>query len=163
MRRYILGALLLFAFGSVACDRDEADFQPEEIIALERAALDRWGKGDPQGYLETYAADITYFDPLQDRRIDGLEAMKGLLEPYTGKISVARFDMIAPKVQRFGNAAVLTSNLISYVRKPDGTETIAARWNSTEVYGRVDGRWRIVHSHWSYIKPELKQPTFEGS
>ena len=26
-----------------------------EIVALERGALDRWGNGDPQGYLEIMA------------------------------------------------------------------------------------------------------------
>lgn len=33
-----------------------------------------------------------------------------------------------------------------------------ARWNSTEVYSRVAGKWRIIHSHWSYTKPDIKQP-----
>jgi len=48
-----------------------ADFKPETIIALERSALDRWGKDDPQGFLETYAPDVTYFDPGSERRVDG--------------------------------------------------------------------------------------------
>ena len=65
-----------------------ADFKPETIIALERAALDRWGKGDPQGFLETYADDITYFDPGSEKRVDGLVAMKELLIPRTGKIKI---------------------------------------------------------------------------
>src|SRR5207237_2413765 len=38
----------------------------DTIIALERAALDRWGRGDPQGYIDTFAADITYFDPFTE-------------------------------------------------------------------------------------------------
>jgi hypothetical protein len=46
---------------------------------------------------------------------------------------------------------------------PGGKERAIARWNSSELYGRVDGTWRIVHSHWSYIKPELKQPVTEIS
>ena len=29
----------------------------DTIIRLERAALDRWGKGDPGGYLEIMATD----------------------------------------------------------------------------------------------------------
>ena len=84
----------------------------EEVIALERAALDRWGRGDPQGYLEIMAPEMTYFDPTQDT-------------------------------------------------EPDGSEQPFLRWNSTEVYSRTGGRWRIVHSHWSYVKPELKQPLTE--
>ena len=48
----------------------------EQIIALERGALDRWGNGDPGGFLDLYGADITYFDPVTARRIDGHQAME---------------------------------------------------------------------------------------
>ena len=46
----------------------------ETIIQMERAALDRWGRGDPSGFLEISAPDVVYFDPFQGRRIDGREA-----------------------------------------------------------------------------------------
>lgn len=131
------------------------------VEAMERAALDRWGKGDPQGYLSIMATDVTYFDPMQEKRVDGLEAMKTMLAQITGKVKVSRFDMINPKVQRHGDSALLTFNLVSYVTQPDGKERAVARWNSSELYARIDGQWRIVHSHWSYIKPELKQPVSE--
>lgn len=47
----------------------------EYIIALERSALDRWITFDPQGYLDLFAPEVTYFDPHQERRVDGREAM----------------------------------------------------------------------------------------
>jgi ketosteroid isomerase-like protein len=122
-----------------------------DIIAMERAALDRWGKGDPGGYLEITAPDASYFDPIQDKRIDGLGALRAMLEPFVGKITVDRYDMIDPRVQEYGDAALLTFNLISY-----RDESPISSWNSSEMYARVGGQWRIVHSHWSYIKPELK-------
>jgi ketosteroid isomerase-like protein len=109
------------------------------------------------------ATDVTYFDPVQDKRVDGIEAMKKMLAPITGKITVSRFDMIDPKVQRHGDSALLTFNLVSYVTQPDGKERAIARWNSSELYGRVNGQWRIVHSHWSYIRPDLKQTVTEIS
>jgi hypothetical protein len=89
--------------------------------------------------------------------------MKKMLAPITGKIRVSRFDMIDPKVQRHGDSALLTFNLVSYVTQPDGTERAVARWNSSEMYARIHSQWRIVHSHWSYIKPELKQAVTEIS
>jgi ketosteroid isomerase-like protein len=144
-----------------ACTPESTAIDPQTIIAMERAALDRWGKGDPQGYVEIMAPEITYFDPIQEKRIDGLDALKQMLAPLTGKVSVSRYDMINPRVQQHGNVALLTFNLISYQRQPDGSERAVARWNSTETYTRVDGQWRIIHSHWSYIRPELKQPVTE--
>ena len=132
------------------------DFRADTIIALERAALDRWGKGDPQGYLETYAPEITYFDPMQERRIDGLQAMNDLLLPLKGKVKVDRYEMIGPRVQRRGEVAVLSYNLVSHVRGPDGAP-MTVRWNSTAVYGLSGGQWKIIHSHWSFTRPELKR------
>ena len=134
-----------------------------EIVALERGALDRWGHGDPHGYLEIMAPEVTYFDPTQPRRLDGLQAMKDLLEPLTGKIRVDRYDMLNPAVQRHGDAALLTFNLVSYRKRLDGSEHPIVQWNATETYAHLDGRWRIVHSHWSYVQPVLKQPLDETS
>src|SRR5262249_49065766 len=133
----------------------------DPIVALERGALDRWGKGDPGGYLEIMAPEVTYFDPFQPARVDGLEAMKALLAPLNGKIRVDRYEMIRPNVQRHGDVALLTFNLVSYQKQPDGTEKAAARWNSTETYARIGGAWRLIHSHWSFLQPELKQAVSE--
>lgn len=100
-RRHLTAALVTaLAAGLAACTAGYT--AQDSIIAAERAALDRWGKGDPQGYLETYAPEITYFDPMQERRIDGIDAMRKLLFPLTGKIKVDRYEMIGPKVQRYG-------------------------------------------------------------
>lgn len=151
--------LAIAALITVAC-APRADITAE-IIRLERASLDRWGKGDPQGYLESYAPEVTYFDPQLEHRIDGRDAMRNYLTPLTGKIKVGRYDMIAPSVQRHGDVALLTFQLISYGNRPDGAEQALARWNSTEVYAQLDGRWKLIHSHWSYIRPELKQRVLE--
>jgi ketosteroid isomerase-like protein len=137
-----------------------ARFDPETIIALERAALDRWGKGDPEGYLETYAPEITYFDPAAERRVNGLAAMRALYEPIAGKVRIERYEMIEPRVQHDGDMAVLSYNLVSHARRSSG-DSIVVRWNSTAVYRRISGRWKMIHSHWSYTKPEVKTPISE--
>ena len=132
------------------------DFQPEEIIALERAALDRWSNGDPEGYLEMYAANVTYFDPTTERRVDGIEAMRALLTPLTGQFRLTRYEILAPDVYRRGDLAVLSYNLVTYGSQPNG-EPVVTRWNTTSAYALIDGAWRIVHSHFS-----LSQPQFLG-
>ena len=122
--------------------------EPDDVIALERAALERWGAGDPQGFLEIYAPEITYFDIGTEHRIDGHAAMSDYYRPLAGKIKIPRYEMIDPKVQRHGDVAVLTYNLRSEALRPDGKQA-TVRWNSTAVYARIDGKWRMIHSHWS--------------
>jgi ketosteroid isomerase-like protein len=134
----------------------------KELVSLERSALDRWIKLDPQGYLDLMAEEITYFDPTTDKRINGREAMEVRLAPMkTLKLPFTnpRYEMLEPKVQRQGDVALLTFNLVNYGKPADQGERVLARWNSSEMYARVDGRWRIVHSHWSYVQPEIKQPS----
>jgi ketosteroid isomerase-like protein len=123
-----------------------------EVIALERAALDRWGAGDPAGYVDLFAGDITYFDPLQERRLDGRAAMVALMESIAGKIRVDRYDLLHPVVQQSGDIALLSFNLVSY-RTDACVERPISSWNATEAYRRTPEGWRIFHSHWSYIRP----------
>lgn len=122
---------------------------PELILALERRALDRWGKGDPDGFLSISAPDVTYFDPFQPTRVDGLPALKQVHAAIRGKIKIERDEIIDPKVQLFGDAAVLTYRYVSH--SSQGTW----RWNCTEVYQCLGGEWTIVHSHWSFTTPQL--------
>ncbi|HEV3329377.1 MAG TPA: DUF4440 domain-containing protein [Bryobacteraceae bacterium] len=125
---------------------------PSKILALERAALDRWGKGDPGGCLELSAPDVTYFDPAVPRRIDGHDALRKYYAPFTGKISVDRFEFVNPHIRVNGDMAVLTYNLVDHLRSADGTESIGTRWNVTEVYEQSGGGWKIVHTHFSYTE-----------
>jgi len=63
----------------------EARTTADQIVMLERNALDRWGKGDPGGFLDVYGADVTYFDPLTAMRIDGHQAMVDYYRPWVGR------------------------------------------------------------------------------
>ena len=119
---------------------------PSLIIAMERAALDRWIRGDPSGFLEITAPDIVYFDPYRKKRLDGLEALTALYKELWGKVLLDRYELLNPLVQVIGNAAVLTFNYVSYAGEAE------SRWNCTEVYRRDGERWQIIQTHWSYTQ-----------
>lgn len=138
------------------CPETNTDSSTDDIVALERAALDRWGNGDPTGFLEIYAPDISYFDPGIERRLDGHDAMTEYYRPIAGLVKVLRYEMIGPKVQRDGDVAVLSYNLSNDGILPDGRE-VSTRWNSTAVYSRASGAWRVIHSHWSLTTPPSAQ------
>jgi ketosteroid isomerase-like protein len=53
------------------------------------------------------------------------------------------------KVQVAGDVAVLTFNYATASERSRGRG-----WNVTEVYRRTPNGWRIIHTHWSYLKPE---------
>lgn len=122
------------------------NIEEQTILSMEHAALDRWGKGDPSGFLEICSPDIVYFDNNVERRLDGLEALTALYEKIRGKIFIDRYEMLNPKVQICGDAAVLTFNFVSYAQGESHC------WNCTEVYCRTGGGWSIIQTHWSVTK-----------
>lgn len=80
------------------------------LISMEKTALKKLNRGNPSGYLEIYADEITYFDPFQEKRFDGLESVKTFYESMQGPINIERYEMIEPVVQIAGEAAVLNYN-----------------------------------------------------
>ena len=117
------------------------------ILAMERAALNRWAKGDPDGFLEICDDAVVYFDPFQERRLDGIAELKALYEGLRGAVHLDQYELIDPSVRIVGDCALLTFNFVS--RTGDAVQ----RWNTTELYERRECGWKIVHSHWSFTKP----------
>ena len=137
----------------------------DELVSLERAALDLWIRRNPQGYLDLYAPDVTYFDPFNEARLDGVEAMRAMvagIATLPNPVTDPRYELIGTKVQQYGEVAILTFRVVSYGKLQGRPESVLARWNSTETYRRIAGRWKIVHSHWSFTKPASPKPPGEG-
>jgi ketosteroid isomerase-like protein len=129
-----------------------ADGDAQAILAVERGAFERWAKGDLNGFLDASDSDVDYFDPFLEARLDGLPALRALYAKAQGKVLVDRWEMVNPRVVVSGDMGVLTFNFVSY---SNGRTT---RWNTTEVYRRKNGQWKIVHTHWSLTMPQLVNP-----
>jgi ketosteroid isomerase-like protein len=135
----------------------------EEVLGMERAALDRWGNGDPSGFIDIAADDITYFDPSLDKRVTGLAAFREHLEPIRGKIHIDHYKIIEPRVQTDGRTAVLTYNFESCEIDTAGEEQCGMNWHSTEIYRESGGAWELISSHWSFAQSTLMRLAGEGA
>jgi hypothetical protein len=122
----------------------------QEVLALERQAMDGWLKGDPDPQLAISDSQITYYHAVVDKRVEGLPALKELYDRYRGTPLFDSYEMLNPKVQVAGDVAVLTYQLAQH----NGSAT--AYWNATQVYRRKQEGWRIIHTHWSAAK--ARQP-----
>ncbi len=129
--------------------------EKETILSLEKGAMERWRNGDPWGWVEISAEDVTYVDPSLTRPIFGLEEYKAYLKQFEGNIRYQGSEFINPRVVIVGDAAVLTYNYLSTATTPEGAATNQTFWNTTEVYFRLGGKWKIAHTHWSYVKHKL--------
>jgi hypothetical protein len=118
------------------------------LVAIERGAMDRWARGDPSGYTDIFAPDVTIFDGRTQRRLNGLKEVVAYYEPIRGKVSIPRYEMVNPLVQVVDQAAILSYNFVAYSE----SNQVISRWNFTEVYKRTGGTWKVVHSHASYTQ-----------
>lgn len=123
------------------------------ILALERAALDRWSNGDPMGFLDLVAPDATYIDPLRERPLRDRAELAAVYAPLRGKIKIEQSEIVNARVQEAGDVAVLSFQFFS--RGSEGS----MKWNATEVYRKLPEGWRIIHTHWSYVQPVLAPNT----
>jgi hypothetical protein len=121
------------------------------LVEMETVALRRWGAGDPDGYLEICDAEVTYFDPLIERRLNGLDELARYYDRIRGLVHIDRFELVEPKVVVGENLAVLSFNFHS----EGGNDRY--RWNCTEVYRHGSAGWRIVQTHWSWVQPHLSK------
>ncbi len=127
----------------------------ETILTLERSINERWNKGDVDGALEIYSEDVTYFDPLTERRLEGRKAVETYFRQFfEGRLNILRNEFSNPQVivGDSGDLAVLSYNLVNFVADGNGGETLGTPWNSTQVYRLIDGKWRVVHVNWSFTR-----------
>ena len=146
----VLLALATVAASCGSSSAAEDELVLEELVALERAALDPYyGESDPGPYVEQFGAEVTYFDPWTPGRLDGDAAEQHLLS-FAGLIPIFRYEILNPAVDLHGDTAVFTFNVETY----DPTDgKITSRWNATEVRSRTDDGWEMIHSHWSRTEP----------
>ncbi|WP_411816925.1 YybH family protein [Hyphococcus sp. DH-69] len=99
--------------------------------------------------MQTVADDYTEFNPAFLTRVDG-KAMITRVAAVESTEKTVFADMQNPKVQVYGDTAILTYNYAGMMKGPDGTvkPNIA---KSTRVYVNMGDAWKLVHAHFSTI------------
>lgn len=121
-----------------------------EVTALARAqwASEMAGQSAEQ-QMASLADDYTEFNPGYPTRIDG-KAMATAMAAITSSTKTVFADMQNPKVQVYGDTAILTYNYAGITRAPDGeTEPFLAK--STRVYVKSGGQWKLVHANFGSV------------
>ena len=146
----IIAILLIAISCSTKQDVPSQEKVEQAIFAEERRALDRWAAGDPMGFAEIAAEDITYYDDIAAQtRLDGLEEFRGYLTSLVGEISSHTYEILDPRVQVFGDIAISTLQYQPSIGGEPGP-----LWKATDVYRLTNGEGRLVHAHWSLVKKQ---------
>jgi len=153
MSRTAIFATILSVWFLSGCDSNAPRKNAsQEVIALERSALDKWSQANTLGYVDIGAEDVTWFDfnPGPQLRVEGLEAVRNMLAPLAKQIPPHTYELLDPKVQVYGATAILTFHW-------SGTTTDGqplGKWKVTSVYHWNDANWHMVHAHWSPVQSQ---------
>jgi len=139
----ILACTVAAAVGGLFAYQDSNTPVERELLAIERASMDGWLKGDSGPMLAASDPDITLFHVMTEQRVEGIAAVKELYAPYAGRPLFDSYQIENPKVQAAGDMAILTYRLATL------NGGVARKWNATEVYQKKKAGWRVIHSHFS--------------
>ncbi len=141
-------ALLSFSAMADHHGEDNADLHAA-IKAFDHA----YANNDVEKYFSFYADDATaYFG---DGRVDIAayhEMWIGLMDAGGG-VEMNEMSDLQVQVLPGGDVAVATSFIDNRTRSPDGT-TSTSRAFETDVWQKIDGKWKIISLHYSGIAAE---------
>ncbi len=138
----LLSSTGLFAQSSTGSVKDE-------IITLTYQLWKAENEKDMEFRNKHISADYTEFNASYSTRIDGRTKNFNLSDAnFSGGTSLAD-EMLNPKVQVFGDVAILTYNFAGVVKGNDGKVT-NTKAKSTRVYVMMNGTWQLVHANFGF-------------
>jgi len=137
--------LVLLAVNNTSAESSQQAIAAQ-IIARERASVEAWQKKDKAFWADFLADDATFFGPESPYlETEPKENFLPKFERYADIFKINDFQMHNPRVQIYGDAAVLTYN--SSVSVSMGGQPINYTSKVTSVYIKQGNTWRVVHSH----------------
>ncbi|WP_457631188.1 nuclear transport factor 2 family protein [Oceanithermus sp.] len=103
--------------------------------------------GDWETYLETTAEDVSVYEWfVTPHRIDGLSFHEFMMEhDWAGAGSDWRYDLLDPRLQLFGETAVVSYTLLLTISAEAGLRHRTV--NESRVLVRSGDGWKVVHVH----------------
>ena len=119
----------------------------EEVLAVTRQMLDAMYTADPEVHRRHCATDMSSYEwYIAPQRIDGWEFHLKLIEGG-GNGSPSRLDLLTPRVQVYGDTAIVNYTLLKTAFGSEGQPPQFSTMNETRVFVKFEGIWKMVHLH----------------
>ena len=153
MRRLIFPAVVALVAFAPAVAHAQTDQQvADEVIAITQAEWAAQVAKQPVAASMSHIADeYTQFSPAFPVLLDGKDMVARIAEiGQTSSVEFVSAQMANPKVQVYGDVAVLSYNFIGQTRDSDGViEPNLAK--SSRVYVKQGGEWKLVHANFAPV------------
>ena len=119
----------------------------EEVIGLTRRMLDAMYTANAEVHRQHCAEDMSSYEwYIAPHRIDGADFHLKLIDSG-GNGSPGRLDLLTPRVQVYGDTAIVNYTLLKTVFGVDGLPPQFSTINETRVFVKLEGIWKMVHLH----------------
>jgi ketosteroid isomerase-like protein len=146
---FITVILLLLSYSTGLFAQSSTGSVKDEIITLTYQLWKAENEKDMEFRNKHVSADYTEFNASYSTRIDGRTRNFNLSDAnFSGGTSLAD-EMLNPKVQIFGDVAILTYNFAGVIKGIDG-KTINTKAKSTRVYVKMNSEWMLVHANFGF-------------
>jgi len=143
---FFVFTLLVLGFSSSLFAQSAAPTVEDEIIALTYKLWKAEDDKDTATRNKYTADDYTEFNSDYATRIEGKTKNFNLSDANAkGGASLAN-EMLNPKVQVFGDVAILSYNYAGVLKDNAGKVT-GSKAKSTRVYVNMNGTWKLVHAN----------------
>jgi ketosteroid isomerase-like protein len=117
-----------------------------QVIAREKASIEAWQRKDKAFFADYMADDATYFGPMNPYlETDPKANFLPKFEQYVEQFKYLDHQMYNPRVQVYGDTAILTYNASSTLNM--GGQAVNFTGKMTSVYVKQGNTWRVVHGH----------------
>jgi ketosteroid isomerase-like protein len=142
-----LFTFFVISFSSILFAQAPAPSAEEEVIALTYKIWKAEMINDKVEMNKYLADDYTEFNSDYSTRVDGKKLNVALSEALsTNGGTILAAEMLNPKVQAFGDVAILSYNYAGVTKDTDGIVK-SNKAKSTRVYVKSNGSWKLVHAN----------------
>ena len=150
MRRLCAAAVVGLIVSAVPALAQTASSQvADEVIGVVKAEWAAARQKNVADGMKNVADDCTQFTGEAATRLEGKALLTRISEVATKDPGTGLSDeMLNPRVQVYGDVAILSYNYFGQAQGKDGTIT-ASRAKSTRVYVKQGGKWMLVHGNFA--------------
>jgi len=146
---FVTVSILILSFSTGLFAQAPMSSVEDEVIALTYKIWEAEAEKNMNEMNKYLSDDYTEFNPTYSTRIDGKKlntTLSEVLVVNSGTVLAA--EMLNPKVQVYGDVAILSYNYAGASKDNEGNiDNTKAK--STRVYVKMNGKWKLVHANFA--------------
>ena len=124
----------------------------QALVVAHRGLVEAFERGDVEAICDLLypSQELLVFHPLLRGRFNSVERIRAALPAMFDAMGPATWTDVHPMVVAEGEVAWVTSDVL--IEAGRLAEPFVGR--GTEIWVHEDGRWRLIHGHWSTVPEE---------